>query len=169
MWKLVTKEKSEMRKGYEARVQDLTPLLKEDQAKIKKEIHLKEKAFRKYHCVSTDWTRMQEELESLQRLKEEHDTLVSDIIYWNGEIQHYKDVAKEDHDQAREYKQQSEIWHNRFTKMMDYTNNLIGEFPKKVQEAFESMTVENTHPTVFHFVFFCKHMGKRIGEELEDI
>lgn len=84
-----------MRKGYKVCIQDLTQLLKESQAKIYKEIHIKEETFRKYNCAPTDWRRVQEELESLQRLKEEHDTLVSDSIYRNREIQHYKDMVEE--------------------------------------------------------------------------
>lgn len=53
--------------------------------------------------------------------------------------------------------------------MMDYFNSLIEEFPKIIQEAFESMTMENTNHVVFHFVIFCKNVSKRIGEELEDL
>lgn len=53
--------------------------------------------------------------------------------------------------------------------MMDYINETIGEFPKKVLEALHHMTIENTHDKIFKFVIFCKSMRKRIGEELEDL
>lgn len=61
------------------------------------------------------------------------------------------------------------MWHDRLTKMMDYSNSLIEEFTKMIQEAFESMTMENTHQVVFHIVLFCKHISKKIGDEQEDL
>lgn len=65
--------------------------------------------------------------------------------------------------------QRASTWEEHFTRMMDYTNEVIGEFPRKVQDAFQDMTLENTHVTVFRFVLFCKGMGKRIGEEFDDL
>lgn len=157
-----------MRKGFETHIQDLTQLLKDTQLKWEKEVHLKE-AFHKYHMAPKKMRRVKEELDSLHGLKQEHEKLVSDIIHWSGEITFHKDVAADAQAHTREMEWQTVMWKDRLTQMMDYTNNIISIFPKKVQEAFQEMTIENTHPTVFRFVQFCKSMGKQIDEELEDM
>lgn len=90
LWNLATKEKSESRKGFEARIQDLTQLLKETQLRCEKEVHLKEEALRKHHVTPSKVRRMQEELDGLRGLKQEHEKLVSDNIYWNGEFSNSK-------------------------------------------------------------------------------
>ena len=81
MWDQTMKEKSELRKGLEGRIQELTQLLKESQIRADKEDHLKEEALRRQPSNSSKVKKMQEELDSLWGLKEEHEKLVSDSIY----------------------------------------------------------------------------------------
>lgn len=65
--------------------------------------------------------------------------------------------------------QHAKEWKNCLTQVMEYIHDVMGEFPRKVQEAFQEMTLENTHGAVFKFVLFCKSMGQRFGEELEEL
>lgn len=169
LWDQTIKEKSELRKWLEGRIQELTQLLKESQLRGNKEARLKEEALHRHFSNPRRVRKMQEELDSLRGLKEEHEKLVSDNIYWNGEFTVPRDAVKEAQAYAHDIEQQAGAWKDRLTKMMDYTNEVLGEFPRRVQEAFQEMTLENTHDTVFKFVLFCKSMGQRIGEEFEEL
>lgn len=67
-----------------------------------------------------------------------------------------KDATEDSKSYARQIEQHAATWKDLLTKMMDYTNEFIGEFPRRVKEAFRDMTLENTHETVFRFVLLCK-------------
>lgn len=130
---------------------------------------MKEEALQRQPSNSSKIRKMQEELDSLWGLKEEHEKLVSDSIYWSGEIAVLKDAYEEARAQAHDLDQQVESWKNRFNQMMEYIHDVMGEFPNKVQEAFQEMSLENTHAVVFKFVLFCKSMGQRIHDELQEL
>lgn len=72
---------------------------------------------------------MQEELDNQWGLKEEHEKLVSDSIYWSGEISVLKDAFEEARAHTHEMEQHAKEWKNRLTQMMEYIHDVMGEFP----------------------------------------
>lgn len=81
LWDQTIKEKSELRKGLEGRIKELTQLLKESQLHGDKEACLKEEVLRRHHSNPNKIRKMQEELDSLCGLKQEHEKILSDSIY----------------------------------------------------------------------------------------
>lgn len=92
LWDQTIKEKSEMRKGFEGRILELTQLLKESQLRGDLEAQLKEDALRK--CCSIP-QRVKEELDNYQVLKLEQEKLLSDNIYWSGKFAVLKDATND--------------------------------------------------------------------------
>lgn len=154
LYNQVIKQNSELRKGLEGRIQELTQLLKDSQLQGDKEAHLKEDALQRHHSNPSKIKKMKEEIDSLRGLRQEHEKLVSDSIYWSREFTVLKDAAQDAKAYAREMEQHTTTWNEHLTKMMDYTNEFIGEFSRRVQEVFRDMTLENMHLIVFHFVLF---------------
>lgn len=160
------KERSEAKKGFEARILELTRCLKESQLRVDYEFNLKEEALQKSRSIPQ---RVKRDLAAYEELKIEHDNLVSDGSYWSGEFAVLKDIADNANAHAEVMQAQSKIFEEKLNQMMDYISSTIGEFPRKVNEAWQFMTESNTHAKVFQFVMFCTTMGKRIGHEIEEL
>lgn len=166
LWNQTMKERSEAKKGFEPRILELTRCLKESQLRGDHEVNLKEEALRKNRSIPQ---RVKRDLAAYEELKIEHDNLVSDSIYWSGEFAVLKNIADDANAHAEEMQAQNKISEEKLSKMMDYISSTIGEFPRKVTEAWQYMTEANTHAKVFQFVMFCTTMGKRIGHEIEEL
>lgn len=52
-------------------------------------------------------------------------------------------------------------------QVVELSNNLLQDMPRKLRDVFEDMTHENTPPVVFDFIIFCRMMIKELKVELE--
>lgn len=97
----------------------MTQLIKESQIRGDKEALLKEEALRRHHSNPNKIRKMLEELDSLRGLKQEHEKLLSDSIYWSGEFAVLKDVVEDVKAYACDMEQQVVTWEEHLTRMMD--------------------------------------------------
>lgn len=59
------------------------------------------------------------------------------------------------------------MWYGKCVQLVEFTNGLIQDMPRKLRDAFDEMNHDNTPTTIFDFIMSCRIMIKDFRVELE--
>jgi chromosome segregation ATPase len=171
LWNRTLKERKGMREGFEARILNLTAILKESQTIASNERQRREEADRKLQNLSANWEILLMDLRNLkdheEQQKRDLEVLEDRVRHLESQLHHVRELSSQDQTIIQEQYQEAAKWKAEFSNLAEFANNVVRGIPSMHKRASAVMFPNNTPIAVFNFVESCGIMLKEFKASLD--
>ncbi|WJX45892.1 hypothetical protein P8452_32740 [Trifolium repens] len=171
LWNRTLKERKEMIEGFEARILNLTTILKESQTIASNERQLREEANRKLQNLSANREKL---LMDLRGLKEHEERQEQELValedrarHLESQLHHMTELASHDQATIQELHQEAIKWKTKFSNLAEFANNVVRGIPSLHKKAYAVLLPNNTPVPVFNFFESCGTMLREFKDSLD--